>query len=142
MSNESAKIPEWLKPWIEAKKRHRLSQVHIQMARELGVNPRKLGKLDNHRQQAWKAPLPVFIESIYFRQFGKERPDNVRSFLELAAAEKAKKAAKKMKREARKERHSGDLAQTATRLNDRSAEAAMPHRLVSPAEAPRDQWER
>jgi hypothetical protein len=102
ISNKPAKIPEWLKPWIEAKKRHRLSQTHIQMARELGMNPRKFGKLDNHRQEPWKAPLPIFIETIYFKRFGKERPDHVRSFVEMAAAEEVKKRAKKLKREAKK----------------------------------------
>lgn len=33
MSNN--KIPKELLPWIEAKKKYRLSQMHIQMAREL-----------------------------------------------------------------------------------------------------------
>lgn len=45
-------------------KRHRLSDTHVQMARELGLNPDKLGKIDNHRQEPWKAPLPEFIEEI------------------------------------------------------------------------------
>lgn len=57
--------------WEEARKRHRLSNAHVQMARELGLNPRKLGKLDNHRQEKWKAPLPDFIETIYLKRFGK-----------------------------------------------------------------------
>jgi hypothetical protein len=65
--------------WIDARKRHKLSHAHIQMARELGMNPKKFGKLDNHKQEPWKAPLPIFIEDIYFKRFGKERPDNVRS---------------------------------------------------------------
>lgn len=50
-----------------AQKRHRLSDKQVQMARELGLNPDKLGKIDNHKQEAWKAPLPQFIESIYNR---------------------------------------------------------------------------
>jgi hypothetical protein len=43
-------------------------------ARELGLNPRKLGKIDNHRQEPWKAPLPQFIEHLYLKRFGRERP--------------------------------------------------------------------
>jgi hypothetical protein len=43
-------------PWIDARKPYRLSHAHVQMARELGMNPKKLGGLDNHRQQPWKAP--------------------------------------------------------------------------------------
>src|SRR5712691_13462542 len=90
MSKKSAKIPDWLKPWIEAKQRHRLSHVHIQMARELGLNPRKFGKIDNHRQEPWKAPLPDFIERIYFKRFRKEKPDKIRTIEEIAAAHAAK----------------------------------------------------
>jgi hypothetical protein len=29
----------------------------VQMARELGLSPGKLGKIANHRQELWKAPL-------------------------------------------------------------------------------------
>ena len=55
-------IPQKLRPWIEARRRFHLSHAHVQMARELGMNPRKLGKLDNHKQERWKLPLPLFIE--------------------------------------------------------------------------------
>jgi hypothetical protein len=48
------------------------------MARELGLNPKKFGSLANHRQEPWKAPLPEFIEKIYFKRFGKTQPDNIR----------------------------------------------------------------
>jgi hypothetical protein len=34
------------------------------MARELGMNPKKLGKLDNHDQEPWKLPLPEFIRKL------------------------------------------------------------------------------
>jgi hypothetical protein len=84
-----------LQDWVEARKRHRLSHTHVQMARELGMNPRKLGKLDNHDQERWKAPLPQFIERLYFRRFGKERPDQVMSIEDRAGAQRAKKAARR-----------------------------------------------
>ena len=102
MAKKPAAIPNDLKPWIEAKKRHRLSQAHIQMARELGMNPRKFGGLDNHRQESWKAPLPEFIETLYFKRFGKTRPDTVKSFVEIAAARAAKKQAKRLAKPERK----------------------------------------
>jgi hypothetical protein len=89
------RIPEQLQPWIDARKRHHLSHVHVQMARELGLNPAKLGKIDNHRQQPWKAPLPEFIEHLYFKRFGKERPDVVLSIEEQLRKEEEKKAAKR-----------------------------------------------
>ncbi len=53
MSNK--KIPKELQPWNDAKKRHRLSQMHIQMSRELGMNPKNFGKLDNHKQETWRS---------------------------------------------------------------------------------------
>ena len=34
-------IPNKLKPWVEARKKYRLSHAQIQMARELGLNPKK-----------------------------------------------------------------------------------------------------
>ncbi len=63
--------------WIEAKKKFRLSNMHIQMARELGMNPKKFGGLANHKQEPRKAPLPVFIEELYFKRFKKEKPNVV-----------------------------------------------------------------
>ena len=53
MPEKLPKIPEKLRVWIDARKRHGLSHAHIQMARELGMNPKSLGKLDNHRQEPW-----------------------------------------------------------------------------------------
>ncbi|MHB2024780.1 MAG: hypothetical protein ACYCO3_15920 [Mycobacteriales bacterium] len=56
--------------WAVARRRHRLSERHVAMARELGLNPKKLGSLDNHRQEPWKAPLRQFIEELHAKQFG------------------------------------------------------------------------
>jgi len=41
-------IPNKLKPWIEARKKYHLTHAQIQMARELGMNPKKFGSLANH----------------------------------------------------------------------------------------------
>jgi hypothetical protein len=68
------KIPVDLQIWIDARKRFRLSHMHVQMARELGMNPKKFGGLANHRQEPWKMPLPEFIEHLYFKRFGKPAP--------------------------------------------------------------------
>jgi hypothetical protein len=64
--------------WIEVKKKYHLSDMHIQMARELGMNPKKLGGLANHKQEKWKSPLPDFIEDLYYKRFKKEKPDIVK----------------------------------------------------------------
>ena len=61
--------------WMEAQNRYHLSDTHIQMAKELGLNPKKFGGLANTKQEPWKVPLPDFIEEIYFKRFGKTRPD-------------------------------------------------------------------
>ncbi len=55
------RIPERFQVWIEARQRYHLSHAQVQMARELGMNPKSLGKLDNHRQEPSKLPLPRFI---------------------------------------------------------------------------------
>jgi hypothetical protein len=65
------------------------------MARELGMNPKKLGKLDNHDQEPWKLPLPAFIEHLYVKRFGRERPDIVRSIEERVRLDEQKKAARR-----------------------------------------------
>jgi hypothetical protein len=87
-------IPERLQVWIDARTRHHLSHAHVQMARELGLNPMKLDKLDNHKQEPWKAPLPEFIERLYLKRFGKRRPDVVASIEDRARMEVDRKALK------------------------------------------------
>ena len=73
------KIPVKDQIWIDARKQSRLSDAHIQMARELGMNPKRFGKLANHQREPWKLPLPDFIEDIYFKRFRKDRPEIVKS---------------------------------------------------------------
>jgi hypothetical protein len=68
------------------------------MARELGMNPKKLGKLDDHDQKPWKAPLPQFIEPLYFKRFGGERLEVIISVEERARAKDPKRAARKESR--------------------------------------------
>jgi len=77
MANGSSALPPQMQAWVEARKRYHLSHAHVQMARELGLNPRKLGKIANHKQELWKAPLPQFIEHLYLKRFGRERPQSV-----------------------------------------------------------------
>ena len=91
-------LPPRLQAWADARKRHRLSHAHVQMARELGLNPTKLGKLDNHRQEPWKAPLPQFIEDLYAKRFGRERPDVVKSIEEIARAGECRRSERAARR--------------------------------------------
>lgn len=89
------KLAQDFQDWVDARRRHRLSHAHVQMARELGINPKKLGKRDNDDQEPWKAPLPEFIEHLYLKSFGRERPQVVTSIEERARAHNAKTAARK-----------------------------------------------
>lgn len=91
-----------LEKWMVAQKRHRLSDKQVQMARELGLNPDKLGKIDNHKQEAWKAPLPQFIEEIYFKRFKREEPETVKPLKQIMAEMDFKEKQQKTKKEERR----------------------------------------
>ena len=91
MAKKTKKLNQKMQAWIEARKRHHLSHAQVHMARELGMNPAKLGKIDNHKQQPWKLPLPQFIEELYFKRFGKTSPEAVLSIEERCRLEAAKK---------------------------------------------------
>jgi hypothetical protein len=120
MANKQPRIPANLQPWIDARRKFRLSHEHVQMARELGMNPKKLGKLDNHDQEPWKLPLPEFIGELYHKRFGKRRPDAVRSIEETAAVKLGKKQAKKAARDGA--RRMADPRDEATPANIRANE--------------------
>jgi hypothetical protein len=81
------------------------------MARELGLNPKKFGKIANEKQEPWKAPLPAFIERIYFKRFGRDRPVDVKSIEEVLKS-KEKKKEERCKRK-QMERESEQSAQKA-----------------------------
>jgi hypothetical protein len=89
------RVPQKLLPWFEARKRYRLTHAQVQMARELGLNPKKLGGMANQRQEPWKVPLPKFIEEIYFKRFGVGRPAEVLSLEEVVSRHHSKKERKR-----------------------------------------------
>ena len=97
-SEMEKKIPDKLKIWIEARKRYHLSHGQIQMARELGMNPKKFGKLANHKQEPWKAPLPDFIEALYYKRFRKAHPDQVKSIERIFKDRNINKEEKKLRK--------------------------------------------
>jgi hypothetical protein len=97
------RLPQDLQDWVEARPRFHLSHAQVQMARDLGMNPKKLGRLDNHDPEPWKDPLPRFIERIYSKSFGRDRPEVVISIEDRARAVAARKAARKASRQLRRE---------------------------------------
>ena len=91
-------IPHKLRPWIEARKKYRLSHAQVQMARELGLNPKSFGGLANHKQEPWKLPLSDYIEELYFKHFNRKSPDIVRSIEQMVKYKAVKKARRNVER--------------------------------------------
>lgn len=91
-----------LQAWVDARKRHRLTHAQVQMARELGMNPKRLGKLDNHAQEPWKLPLPLYIERLYKKSFGWKRPEQVQSAEERARQQELRRRARKLAKDERR----------------------------------------
>ena len=96
-------IPPKFQAWIDARKRFHLSHAQVQMARELGMNPKKLDGLANQRQEPWKMPLPQFIEHLYFKSFAKRVPNRVLSIEERYREMEETKAAGRIAKAARKQ---------------------------------------
>ena len=92
------RIPTKLKPWFEARRRFKLSHAHTQMARELGMDPRKLGSLADGGQEPWKLPLPEFIVECYRKRFGRSEPEHVRSLEEVVQAEEKRRKEKQARK--------------------------------------------
>lgn len=73
--------------------------MHVQMAREIGLNPKKLGKMANNDQEPWKEPLPDYIETLYRKHFKKDRPDSILSIEQMVSDKKRKKAERKAQKQ-------------------------------------------
>lgn len=66
--------------------------------------PGSFGKLDKPRSGALrKLPLPEFIETLYQKRFGKDRPDVVCSIEQRARLLEQKKAGRREKKRLRRE---------------------------------------
>ncbi|MHC4538184.1 MAG: hypothetical protein ACYTEK_17110 [Planctomycetota bacterium] len=51
--------------WAEAKRRCRLNDEDIRMAKEMGLNPRSLIKNIPSKNQQWKLPVKDWIREMY-----------------------------------------------------------------------------
>lgn len=90
------RIPHKYHPWIAARNQFKLSHAHIQMARELGLNPKRFKNYADRKGKPWKLPLPEFISELYQEKFGRSSPETVRTIEQMAADHLAKRAAKKL----------------------------------------------
>ena len=67
-----------LDAWTDAQKRFHLSDLPIQMARELGLNPKQCGEdSPTIGRSPWKLPPPEFMAACYVQRFHRERPVKV-----------------------------------------------------------------
>ncbi|OIK13532.1 hypothetical protein [Bacillus sp. MUM 13] len=57
--------------WAEAKKRCRLNEADIQMAKELGMTAKSLLKNIPAPDQKWKASVKIWIRDLYEEKFNK-----------------------------------------------------------------------
>src|SRR5689334_7656957 len=87
-------MPREFVVWIEAREKHKLSHLHIQMAKELGLNPRKFGSLGANKHEPWKGPLNEFIEDIYFKRFRRATPERLLTIEEMFRETQKRKAKK------------------------------------------------
>jgi hypothetical protein len=62
--------------WRNAKKICQLNARQVEMARALGMNPKKLPGLRPGPQQRWKLPVGKFIEACYWKRFGGDPLDH------------------------------------------------------------------
>ena len=58
--------------WSSAMTTYPLSARQIEMAKKLGMNPKKFGSLVPNKSEPWKKPLGQFIESCYYKRFKKK----------------------------------------------------------------------
>ena len=56
--------------WKEAKKRCRLNAETVQMAKNLGLNPKSLIKNIPNKSQSWKKPVYLWIREMYEERYG------------------------------------------------------------------------
>ncbi len=59
--------------WIEAKKRCKLNEEEIQMAKGMGLNPKSLIKNIPNKNEQWKAPVRIWIRDMYEERFGRNK---------------------------------------------------------------------
>jgi hypothetical protein len=65
MARKKKRNPGYDPDWARAKQLCRLNMEDIRMAKELGLNPRKLVKNRPNPHELWKAPIKDWIHELY-----------------------------------------------------------------------------
>jgi hypothetical protein len=114
--DERAKMKETadqLQVWVKAKRRCGLTDAHVQMARELRMNPQRLTESASTVQGLTQTPLAQRIESLYLRRFKKPRPDSVVPLRQMLHDARVRERAECRERRRRKRRAEADHAEAA-----------------------------
>jgi hypothetical protein len=98
MKKKRVVFPEKMKQWIDARKKYTLNHVQVEMARELGMDPKNFEGIAKHIQEFSKQQLSDFIEAEYRLRFGKNEPVDRRSIEQKLKAEAAEKEQKRLQK--------------------------------------------
>ena len=92
MSKKKSLSPKY-QIWVDARVNYKLTHAQIQMARELGYNPKMLKKI--FENDTLKLPLHLHIEEQYRETFKKDKPDKILSVEDHFKEVKRKSAERK-----------------------------------------------
>lgn len=95
--------------WVKVKRQCALSDAHVQMARELGMNPTRLLQTESPEPE----PLARRIENLYLKRFKKSLPDSVVPLRQLLHDTRARERAEAHERRRRKRQAEKDHAEAA-----------------------------
>jgi len=59
--------------WLEVKRRCKLNDEEIQMAKEMGLNPKSLIKNIPNKNEQWKTSVKIWVRDMYEDRFGRAR---------------------------------------------------------------------
>lgn len=102
-----------LQLWVRVKRQGALTDAHVQMARELGMNPRRLIESQSKTQGLTQKPLGQCIEGLYFKRFKRPLPDAVAPLRQLLHDARARERAETHERRGRKRQAEIDHAEAA-----------------------------
>ena len=99
--------------WVKVKRQCALTDAHVQMARELGMNPRRLIESESTTQGLTQTPLSRRIEDLYLKRFKKPLPDAVAPLRQLLHETRVRERAEAHERRRKKRQAEKDHAEAA-----------------------------
>lgn len=104
---------EVLQKWARVKRQCALTDAHVQMARELGMNPKRLIESESTTQGLTQLPLSQRIENLYLKRFKKPLPEAVVPLRQLLHDTRVRERAEAHERRRRKRQAEKDHAEAA-----------------------------